>query len=241
MAPPKKNNSPTIETRAMKISALEKAYPVKDPKTGEPVRHEWVDAYANLPFFVQLLTEHPDYQFGKTFPVSDKGRYSEVPDYWSQEIVYDKFRDGTSGYLKDAAGNVRTDVPIIRRYIIGRSDVQDKLISSLINMFGIFPDNFPNKEAILENLKAQYGKKRVSRPKAAPKPRLRVGDKQSIRVSPRSTNANISTSALFQAKFGDDFTFDQKQYRFVEVEFCDDDGPYFKVRATDRTELIQNK
>lgn len=227
------------ETKADKIARLTKAYTHKDPKTGEPVRHEWIDAIEAQSVFVKLFSDHPDYQFGKTFPVMDKGRFSDVPDYWSSEIHYGKFRNGKSGWLTDKNEKVREDVPIMRRYVIGRAEGQNKLIRSLLETFNVFPDNFPNKDKIISNLKSQIrtGKTKA---KAAPKPSIKVGETREFKVASRSTCSNIPMTGLFQAAKGNEFSFDQRYINFVSVELCDDDGIYYKVRPLDKADVNDN-
>lgn len=214
-----------IITRAAKIAMLK---PMMD-ENGEQIRHEWIDAFSAQHVFVNLFASNPNYKFGKTFPkANDYGMYSEVDDLWSMDIVRDKYRDGTSGYLEDENGKVRTDVPIIRRYIVGRKESKNRLIDGLIQTFNVFPDSFPNKEIIIQNLTSQKNKKAAKT--ITKKPPIKLREKREIKVATRSTIAAIPMTGLFQHVKGDDYTFSDNNEDTVIVELIDEGKKsYYKV------------
>lgn len=226
-------NMARTETRAEKIARLK---PMKDPDTGEIIRHEWLDAYSAQDVFVKLFINNPDYKFGKTFEKPNEyNMYSEVEDYWSQDIEYDKHRDGKEGFITDAKGKVRTDVPVIRRYIVGRRDSKNRLIEGLINTFSLFPDAFPNKDKILENLKEQKKKKVYSTGSATAQPPITPKSPKTVKVAWKSTCAAVPMKGLYQHINGTDWSFDEDWNDTVKVELVDKgDKSYYRISIEGR-------
>ena len=226
-------------TRSMKINELKKQY----DENKKLIRHEWIDATEALNVFIKLFMDQPDYQFGKTFSkkgVNRYGLYSEVDDYWRQDIVYDKFRDGTDGYIKiDDTDQIDYNVPIIRRYIVGRADSKNKLIDMLLDTFNALPDAaVQNKDEIISNLKEQRRKKKTYVSSAAKKDPITPETPKDVKVAWRSTCAAIPMVGLYNAVKPANFTgFDEGWKDYVKCELVyEGEDSYYKISVDRREE-----
>jgi hypothetical protein len=231
--PTKTPQKPT-ETRAQKIAKLEQ---ITDGD-GKIVQHEWIDAIEALDVFVAIFMSDPNYKFSKTYPTPNEwGMYSEVDDVWSEEIVYDKFRDGKDGLMKNEKGEIDYEVPIMRRYIVGRRDSRNKLIDTLINTFNLFPDaGLPNKAQIIENLKEQRKAKPKYASTSVKQAPITPSKPKEIKVAWKSTCAAVPMSGLYQHIKGANWKFEEQYKDLVTCELVDEGKQsYYKISIKSRT------
>lgn len=221
------------ETRAQKIAKL---LTITDDN-GKIVQHEWIDAIEAIDKFVAIFIQNPKYKFSKTYPTPNEfGMYSEVDDVWSEEIVYDKFRDGKEGLIKLESGEIDYEVPIMRRYIVGRRDSRNKLIDTLINTFNLFPDGAFNKTEIIENLKEQRKAKPKYASTSVKQAPITPAKPKDIKVAWRSTCAAVPMSGLYQHIKGANWKFDENYRDLVSCELVDEGKQsYYKISIKSRT------
>lgn len=223
------------ETRAMKIAKLTT---ITDDN-GKIVRHEWIDAIEALDKFISIFMDNPNYQFGKTYKTPNEfGMVSEVDDVWSEEIIYDKFRDGTNGLLKNNKGEIDYEVPIMRRYIVGRRDSKNKLIDTLINTFSLFPDaGFPKKAEIIQNLKEQRKAKPKYTSSAVKQEPIKPNKPKELKVAWKSTCAAVPMSGLYQHIKGSGWKFEEQYRDTISCELIDEGKKsYYKITIKGRTD-----
>lgn len=231
-----KKANPQSETRAQKIAKLEQ---ITDGD-GKIVQHEWIDAIEALDVFVAIFMKDPEYKFSKTYPTpNDWGMYSEVDDVWSEEIVYDKFRDGKDGLMKNEKGEIDYEVPIMRRYIVGRRDSRNKLIDTLINTFNLFPDaGLPNKAEIIENLKEQRKAKPKYASTSVKQAPITPETPKTIKVAWKSTCAAVPMIGLYNAVKPVGFKGFEKRWKdYVKCELVyEGKKSYYKISVDKRVE-----
>lgn len=183
----------TTKTKTPTWKQMISALPLEHDSNGEQIRHDWSYATENVSVLAKHIIANPSWKFSDG---KGKDGYESLWDETDKGVEYTKWR-GTpeEGWLKDSGGKVRTDVPVRKRYIIGRGEKKRQLIENLAEIFDMM-----GRKDLVDHVKSQ--KPTAAKAAAAKKPLITLQDGGEANIHTTTGCANIPLKGLLAAVEG---------------------------------------